>query len=73
MVCKTYIYIPRQLKRKTSRKECHEISGKNSRHIKIRYFFITNRVKDNELKIVYCPTKEMVADFFAKSYARNII
>ena len=40
--------------------------GKNSRHIRIKYFFIIDRVKDNELKIIYCPTKEMVADFFTK-------
>ena len=40
--------------------------GKNSRPIKIKYFFLTDRVKDNELKIIYCPTKEMVVDFFTK-------
>ena len=40
--------------------------GKNSRHIRIKYFFVTDRVKDKELKIIYCPTKEMVADFFTK-------
>ena len=41
--------------------------GKNSRHIRIKYYFVTDRVKDKELKIIYCPTKEMVADFFTKS------
>ena len=40
--------------------------GKNSRHIRIKYFFVTDRVKDKELKVIYCPTKEMVADFFTK-------
>ena len=39
---------------------------KNSRHIKIKYFFMTNRVKDKELKTIYCPTKAMVLDFFTK-------
>ena len=40
--------------------------GKGSRHIKIKYFFVTDKIKDKELKIVYCPTKEMTADFFTK-------
>ena len=40
--------------------------GKNSRHIKIKYFFVTDRVKDKELKTIYCLTKAMVADFFTK-------
>ena len=40
--------------------------GKKSRHIRIKYFFVTDRVKNNELKITYCPTKGMVSDFFTK-------
>ena len=40
--------------------------GKGSRHIKIKYFFVTDKIKDKELKIIYCPTKEMIADFFTK-------
>ena len=40
--------------------------GKGSRHIRIKYFFITDKVKDKELKVIYCPTKKMVADFFTK-------
>lgn len=40
--------------------------GKNSRHIRIKYFFVTDRVKDKELKIIYCLTKKMVTDFFTK-------
>ena len=41
-------------------------SGKRTRHINIRYFFIKDRVDSGEVKIKYCPTNEMVADFFTK-------
>ena len=37
---------------------------KNSRHIKIKYFFITEKIKIKEMKTIYCPTKEMTGDFF---------
>ena len=40
--------------------------GKGSRHVKIKYFFITDKVKSKELSIIYCPTKQMVDDFFTK-------
>ena len=40
--------------------------GKGSRHIKIKYFFITDKVKGNELKVLHCPTEEMTGDFFTK-------
>ena len=40
--------------------------GKGSRHINIRYFFITDRIKNNDFKVVYCPTEEMIADYFSK-------
>jgi hypothetical protein len=41
-------------------------SGKHTRHINIRYFFITDRVNMKEVEIKQCPTKEMVADFMNK-------
>ena len=41
-------------------------SGKRTRHINIRYFFITDRVNMKEVEIEWCPTKEMVADFMTK-------
>ena len=40
--------------------------GKNSRHIKIESFFLADRVKDKELKIIYCPNKEFTAGLFTK-------
>jgi hypothetical protein len=41
-------------------------SGRRTRHIDIRYFFVTDRVKNNEMRIEYCPTADMVGDFFTK-------
>jgi hypothetical protein len=41
-------------------------SGKRMRHINIRYFFIKDRIGSGELKVQYCPTDEMLADFFTK-------
>jgi hypothetical protein len=38
----------------------------NSRHINISYFFIKDQVDQKRLEIVYCPTEEMLADYFTK-------
>jgi len=41
-------------------------SSKRTRHINIRYFFVADRVKSGEVYIKYCPTDEMIGDFFTK-------
>jgi hypothetical protein len=41
-------------------------SGRRTRHINIRYFFVKDRVASGEVKIEYCPTEDMMADFFTK-------
>ena len=41
-------------------------SGRRTRHLNIRYFFISDQVKNGELRIEYCPTESMVGDFFTK-------
>jgi len=41
-------------------------SSKRTRHINIRYFFVQDRIAAGEMSVAYCPTKEMVADFFTK-------
>jgi Reverse transcriptase (RNA-dependent DNA polymerase)/Zinc knuckle len=41
-------------------------SSKRTRHLNIRYFFITDRVANKDLTIEYCPTEQMIADFFTK-------
>ena len=38
----------------------------NSRHIDIRYFFIKDRVDKEDLRIMYCPTRIILADYFTK-------
>lgn len=38
----------------------------NSRHIHIRYFFVKDRIDKGEVKIEYCPTLQMLADFYTK-------
>ena len=39
-------------------------SGKMTRHIKIRYFFVTDKIKKGEVVLIHCPTEEMIADYF---------
>ena len=38
----------------------------NSRHVNIRYFFVKDLVDKKQVKIIYCPTGIMLADFFTK-------
>jgi hypothetical protein len=42
------------------------LSSKCTRHINIRYFFITDQVNMKEISPHWRPTKEMVADFWTK-------
>jgi Reverse transcriptase (RNA-dependent DNA polymerase) len=37
-------------------------SGKRTRHLDIRYFFITDRIDKKEVRVEYCPTELMRAD-----------
>jgi hypothetical protein len=55
-------------------------TSKPTRHINIRYFFITNNVAKGQVRFEYCPTYDMIADFFTKPlqglkfrYFRNVI
>jgi hypothetical protein len=41
-------------------------SSKRTKHINLRYYFITDRIKAGELSVEHCPTGEMVGDFFTK-------
>jgi hypothetical protein len=47
---------------KNGRKSCRP----NSRHIDIRYFWIKDRLGLENMTVVYCPTEQMLADFFTK-------
>ena len=38
----------------------------NSRHIHIRYFFVKDIIYKGYMRVEYCPTHLMLADFFTK-------
>lgn len=40
--------------------------GQKLRHIHIRYFFIKDKLNQENISVEYCPTENMVADFFTK-------
>jgi len=41
-------------------------SSKRTRHMNIRYFFVGDVAARKHIKIEYCPTDEMIGDFFTK-------
>ena len=41
-------------------------AGKRSRHLNIRYFFVTDQVEKGLISISYCPTDDMVSDYHTK-------
>ena len=47
-------------------KNSRKSSSKRTKHLNSRFYFITNRINMKDLSIKYCPTEEMVRDFFTK-------
>jgi hypothetical protein len=41
-------------------------SSQRTWHINIRYFFIKDKIEKEEISVVYCPTKDMIGDYFTK-------
>ena len=41
-------------------------SSKHTRHLNIRHFFVTDQVSKGNLAIKFCPTDEMLGDYFTK-------
>ncbi|KAG7341367.1 hypothetical protein IV203_023318 [Nitzschia inconspicua] len=41
-------------------------STKRTCHLYVRYFFVTDNVHRGKLSIEYCPTGDMIADYFTK-------
>ena len=41
-------------------------STKRTKHMNVRYFYITDLVKQEAVSIQHCPTERMIADFFTK-------
>ena len=42
------------------------LSSKHTKHINIRYFFITNRAAQCDVSLLWCPTGDMIGDFMTK-------
>lgn len=49
-----------------------ELHGR-SKHIDIRYHFVQEKVERKEFEIMYCNTKEMVADIFSKALSKPFL
>ena len=41
-------------------------SSKRTRHLNIRYFFLTDQIEKNNMEVKYCPTDDMIGDFMSK-------
>ena len=41
-------------------------STKRTKHINVRYFFIKDRIENGDVSLSFCPTEEMIADYFTK-------
>jgi hypothetical protein len=41
-------------------------SIKHTKHVNIRYFFITDRVNKGDVSLFWCPTGDMIRDFMTK-------
>ncbi len=42
------------------------LSSKRTRHIEIRYYYVADQVAKGDLRVVWCPTDEMIVDFLTK-------
>ena len=41
-------------------------SGKRTKHMNIRYFFVMDKIKNKEISLKHCGTESMIADYFTK-------
>ena len=41
-------------------------AGDKSRHINVRFFFIQDVLKREDIELRHCPTERMIADFYTK-------
>ena len=39
---------------------------KGSKHINVHYFFVVMKIKNKEVRVIFCPTEQMVADYQSK-------
>ena len=43
-----------------------KLSGKMTWHVNIQYYFVTNCIAMGEVDVKYCPTGDMIAEFYTK-------
>ena len=48
-------------------------SGKRTRHIEIRYYFVTDRITGGDLRVDYCSTENILADFLLNRCRENCL
>jgi hypothetical protein len=41
-------------------------SSKRTKHINVRYYFVTDRIAEGELKVQWCPTADKIAHYMTK-------
>ena len=41
-------------------------TGKGMKHVHVRFYFATDKIRSKELKVICCPTDELVADYNSK-------
>jgi hypothetical protein len=39
---------------------------KRTRHINIRYFYVTSKIKSGSIRVIYHPTKQIISDYLTK-------
>ena len=47
----------------------NKVNNQRSKHIDIRYFYCRDLVEQGTIKLLFCPTTEMLADIFTKALA----
>jgi hypothetical protein len=60
------VYQDNQSAMAAAKKECGS-SGKWTRHINIGYFFVADQIESNKMRVDYCPTGDMIGNFFTKA------
>jgi hypothetical protein len=41
-------------------------SGKRTRYLEIKYYYVSDLIERKEIKVEYCPTNSMVGDYMTK-------
>jgi len=47
-------------------------SSQQTRHLNVRYFFVSDKIKKGEVKVAFCPTHDMLADFYQATSSNTI-